>query len=180
MFVIIHNLWKIYISWKVSTCIASVHLKEVFKKHQDGTRSTSFCSSTRKVNELRSTQQSYTSAHCSRCVSHLLRLWQWRLRPMHTEVSGCDLTFQRQWRVRFSGSSIFLVPPKWSSRIWDSSEADGHQGTLLYPQLGPFKQITKSSWKHCYNDNRLPNLRISQQSGHPPRFGSVRLCQHGL
>lgn len=92
---------------------------------------------------------------------------------------GSDLTFQRQWRVRFSGPSLLLVPPMWNSRIWDSSEADGHQGTPLYPQLGCFKQITESSWKHCYNDNRFPNLWISQQSGHPPRLG-VRLCQHGL
>lgn len=97
-------------------------------------------------------------------------------------ISGTvkNIHFLEIIHVRFSGSSLLLVPPMWNSRIWDSSKADGHQGTLLDPQSGPFKRITKSSWKHCYNDSRFPNLTISQWSRHPPRCGSVRLCQHGL
>lgn len=99
-------------------CRTSVQLKDVFKKHRGGTRDASFCSSTGKAKELRrcsGPQQSYASAHCSKCVLHLLRVLLWRLGPMSSFLAFSTVKFQVQWRVRLRGSSLLLVYPMWSS-----------------------------------------------------------------
>lgn len=93
-----------------------------------------------EVKELRSTQQYYISLPRSRCVSHLLQLLRWALRPMSSFLALSMVKFLGQWRVRFRGTfglshvetpqdlnkQLFPVyPNKTKAHRWCDSDAGG-------------------------------------------------------
>lgn len=100
----------------MSTCRTSLHLKEVFKKHQDGTRNTSFCSGTME----KSKSSEDTQVLSSPTLVHFAHMCFTSFAPdtnvlisgfKHADFSGSDLTFQREERLQTQGLFFTFVSP---------------------------------------------------------------------